>query len=172
MAGVLADRAGVAVPPGLLVSFQRHAAPADGRVAQSLPSSLGALPVARAARGQLLLPVAAAEAFWIGLDATVGVPFVRFSLEVETAAGRWPQAPVSITCHAHVAGYLAADGRLRPFDARCLRLAWATHWGEGGARMRRVELRLVDHAAFARETGEPPPAPLDPGAAYCGWRLP
>jgi hypothetical protein len=130
------------------------------------------LPAARAATGELLLPLAAGEAFWIGLDEVAGGAAVDFTLEVETADGRWRQAPVRLTRHAQLAGYVGAGAQLHPFDAGCLRLAWTTRWDEGGPQAQRVELRLVDPATFARETGEPPPAPLDPDAGYGGWRLP
>jgi hypothetical protein len=58
-----------AVTDALTVSFQRYPYPPSGWV-ETLPRSRGALPLAVAAPGRLLLPCPAGEAFWIGLVAT------------------------------------------------------------------------------------------------------
>jgi hypothetical protein len=60
-----------AVTDALTVSFQRYPYPPSGWV-QTLPRSRGALPLALAAPGHLLLACPAGEAFWIGLVATGG----------------------------------------------------------------------------------------------------
>lgn len=60
-----------AVTDALTVSFQRYPSPSSGWV-ETLPRSRGALPLALAAPGHLLLACPAGEAFWIGLVATGG----------------------------------------------------------------------------------------------------
>jgi hypothetical protein len=60
-----------AATDALTVSFQRYPYPSSGWV-ETLPRSRGALPVALAAPGHLLLACPAGEAFWIGLIATGG----------------------------------------------------------------------------------------------------
>jgi hypothetical protein len=60
-----------AVTDALTVSFQRYPYPPSGWV-ETLPRSRGALPLALAAPGHLLLACPAGEAFWIGLVATGG----------------------------------------------------------------------------------------------------
>jgi hypothetical protein len=60
-----------AVTAALTVSFQRYPYPPSGWV-ETLPRSRGALPMAAAGPGRLLLPVPAGEAFWVGLVATAG----------------------------------------------------------------------------------------------------
>jgi hypothetical protein len=58
-----------AVTDALTVSFQRYPYPPAGWL-EALPRSRGALPLALAAPGRLLLACPAGEAFWIGLVAT------------------------------------------------------------------------------------------------------
>jgi hypothetical protein len=60
-----------AVTDALTVSFQRYPYPPSGWV-ETLPRSRGALPLALAAPGHLLLACPAGEAFWIGLVASGG----------------------------------------------------------------------------------------------------
>jgi hypothetical protein len=55
-----------AVTDALTVSFQRYPYPPPGWV-ETLPRSRGALPLALAGEGHLLLACPVGEAFWIGL---------------------------------------------------------------------------------------------------------
>jgi len=166
----VAGPAGVTSRAGLCVSFQRYPWPGAGAAAPAAPSSLGALPVA-SAQGELLLPVAAGEAFWIGLDLPVQAPGLRFLLRVQTSDGAWwPQAPQRVVQHGAVAGYAAGGPGMRAFGAGCSRLAWAVE--QAGETPPPVEVRLVDPATYARATGQPAPPPLQPGSGFGGWRLP
>jgi len=166
----VAGPAGVTSPPGLCVSFQRYPWPASGAAAPAAPSSLGALPLAEA-HGELLLPVAIGEAFWIGLDLPADAPGLLFLLRVQTSDGAWwPQAPLRVAPHAAMAGYAAGRPDRRAFGAGCSRLAWALE--QGGVTLSPLEIRLVDPAEYARRSGQPAPPALQPGSGFGGWRLP
>ena len=151
---------GLAAGP-LHVSFQRFVRPASGRVAAA-PSSLGALPVA-ACGAAFLLPVAAGEAFWIGLSVTPGAA-VRLLITAERRDGTsMPLAPVLVPPSRGVAG-VPAGPQFAVFDAE---LAALILHGSTAAR-----IEIADPATFAARTGVAAPAPPDPAAAYGGWRLP
>lgn len=75
-----------AVTAALTVSFQRYPYPPSGWV-ETLPRSRGALPLAAAGPGRLLLPVPAGEAVWVGLVATPGGPSSLVAVAAELGSG-------------------------------------------------------------------------------------
>jgi hypothetical protein len=75
-----------AVTAALTVSFQRYPYPSSGWV-EALPRSRGALPLAAAGPGRLLLPVPAGEAFWVGLVAAPGGPSSLVAAVAELGSG-------------------------------------------------------------------------------------
>jgi hypothetical protein len=162
-----ADRAGLHCN-GLLLSFQRYACPADGIVLE-LPSSLGALPVGASAEG-FLLPLAEAEAFWIGvMGPTPANPWPLAITGVDRTGVTLPIASITSKADAFLPGYPRPDGR----------------WGalsRGACSMLLIEVgqtnaipgatvHLVSPPEYAALTGQPAPPPLDPSAGYGGWRL-
>jgi hypothetical protein len=175
---------GLTLAPALHVSFQRYPRPGADVIARA-PSSFGALPVARAAGGALALPVAADEAFWIGLemrkpDAKADLA-VRFELAAQAAVDAlsgepWSDAQatwIAVPPHASVDGIAIPGGGFRPF----VRTALAREDGSTAAldlvtRGDAARVLLVAYATFASMTGHAPPALLDRGAQYGGWRLP
>ena len=153
---------------GLLLSFQRYARPADGIVLE-LPRSLGALPVGAGSEG-FLLPLAEAEAFWIGVMG--GAPANAWPLAVagvDRTGVALPIASITSKADAFLPGYPRPDGR----------------WGalsRGGCSMLLIEVgrtnaipgatvRLVSPPEYAALTGQAAPPPLDPSAGYGGWLL-
>lgn len=149
----------------ILISFQRFARPPDETVDRA-PPSLGALPVAKT-RTAFALPVAEAEAFWIGVEFPAGSGFKSVALEGRGPDGKaFPIARIDVPQTCIVPGVTLPDGKFRSFG-----------------RDRPVELRvridehaacvtLMDTTAYVACTGMPAPAPLDPAAGYGGWRLP
>ena len=108
--GWTADRAGLHCN-GLLLSFQRYACPADGIVLE-LPTSLGALPVGAGAEG-FLLPLAEAEAFWIGVMGG-GAPANSRPLAIagiDRTGVALPIASITSEADAFLPGYPRPDGR-------------------------------------------------------------
>ena len=81
------DQAGVCIPPGLRVSFQRYLRPRSGVIAHPWPSSLGVLPVGLGYGGDLVIPLDDHEAFWIGLDLAPGAMPITLSTTVELRSG-------------------------------------------------------------------------------------
>ena len=154
---------------GLLLSFQRYACPADSIVLE-LPTSLGALPVGAGAEG-FLLPLAEAEAFWIGVMGGGGPanPWPLAIAAVDRTGVTLPIASIASKADAFLPGYPRPDGR----------------WGalsRGGCSMLLIEVgrtnaipgatvRLVSPPEYAALTGQAAPPPLDPSAGYGGWRL-
>lgn len=169
------------------MSFQRFAWPPAGHV-RSAPASLGALPVAKVASDAALLPVAAGEAFWIGLDATGAQPEARLALRAQLASGRAVDALSGREWNEHgttavptrrrprIEGIARPDGAFDVFgrvpednDASCIALSFRVVDAAGSTR---VDVEIVDPAAFRQRSGDDPPAPLDPAAGYRGHRLP
>jgi hypothetical protein len=75
-----------AVTAALTVSFQRYPYPPSGRV-EALPRSRGALPLAVAGPGRLLLACPAGEAFWVGLLASPQGPSSLVAVTARLASG-------------------------------------------------------------------------------------
>lgn len=145
------------------------------------PTSLGALPVGLGGRGDLVVPVADEEAFWIGLDFAPHMPVVHLGLTVNLhSGGAAENAVVAVPPARCVAGFsregpaLYALSRLGAPDAGggcdSLMLSLVSPANEVPAFA--VIVRLLGPRAFADETGLAPPPPLDPGAGYGGWLLP
>lgn len=178
------------LPAGLVLSFQRYDLPAS-RIVERAPPSLGALPVGLSHDGELLLPLAAGECFWIGLASDRELP-VSLSVALERDDGSmtdvltgaiWdPGAPA----HVRVPGSSLIDGVRRAdgsFDAlfrddgsgrgpRARRLHILVQAGGESAAFVIARLELVDYATFHAQSGSAPPAPLDRDAGYKGWLLP
>lgn len=165
---------------GLAVSFQRFLRPASGRV-ETVPSSLGSLPVARAS-SHFLLPLARDEAFWIGMSSLEGKAYA-VALQAVLPGGRIadlvePQR--RIPPHLHVAGLPRGDGSFSALSRigadglagiGQVRIS-ARSDDDGTARMRTAVIELVGYGAFSRAKGGPPPSRLDPDAGYKGYLLP
>lgn len=151
----LAAGAGLWLPPGLRVSFQRYAA---GAAIDPPPPSLGALLPARTAAGEWLLPVAPQEAFWIGCEARMAL---RLALEVLARDGTRGGLVRDVAGPDRIAGFSGRAFTLAAVE----RLHFATDSGF-------AVVRVVDYGEFTGATGRVQPVPLDPGAGYRGWRLP
>lgn len=176
------------LPLGLVLSFQRYALP-DSGVIEAAPASLGALPVGLSSDGELLLPLAPRECFWIGLRADTAHPLeLATALEsdgalIDVMTGEAWNASTAVRARvpgtALIAGIRRADGAFNPLlrddgvgqrpRGRRLQL-WVG--AIGGRAAAPVPVELVDYAGFRARTGLPAPEPLDPDAGYKGWLLP
>lgn len=158
---------------GVAISFQRFPLPPEGIVAHR-PTSHGRLPLG-SVRGGWLLPMAAGEAFWIGLgpaasaDAPIGI---AVAVRVRGRRGEHNVPAILVPPHRWLHGRMLRDGRIAAFHRSattgtpaCRRLRFLA----GGAE---AIVWPVGYARFVRATGRAPPDPLDPTAAYRGWRLP
>jgi hypothetical protein len=171
------------------VSFQRYARPPDNVIGQA-PSSLGALPVALCASGELALPVAPDEAFWIGCEmmqpGTHAQLAIRFESPTEGAVdalsgARWTERHarwIDVPAHSSVDGIALPTGGLRPFartrvaheDDSIALLALAARADAADSEW--IRIILVDYGKYETMTGRARPAPLDRDAQYQGWLLP
>lgn len=146
----------------MIVSAQRFVQPATG-VIGSLPTSLGVLPIAAMKPGHCFaLPLAAGEAAWLGV---LG-PGEGLIITAHVRHGEPAILPaVVIGCLRAYPGMPTADGyaTIDLLHVRSLSIAHADAT---------AVLRVVDHPTFAQATGQPVPSPLDPGAGFCGRRLP
>ena len=176
------------LPPGLVLSFQRYALP-DSGVIEAAPASLGALPVGLSRDGELLLPLAPRECFWIGMRADTAHPLeLAAAMEsddgpIDVMTGKAWNASTAVRARVPgtpvIDGIRRADGAFDPLlreDGAALRprgrrlQLWVGKLGERAAAP--VLIELVDYAAFSARTGLPVPEPLDPDAGYKGWLLP
>jgi hypothetical protein len=183
----LRDRWHLQLSKHAAVSFQRFVWPPAG-VVRSAPTSLGALPVARSSRNAFLLPVAAGEAFWIGLDPLGAQADARLALRVQLAGGRAVEArsgrawnedePTLAPIHGRprIEGIARPDGAFdvlgrAPADngASCTGLSFRIADAIGSTR---VDVEIVGPEAFRQRSGDDPPAPIDAAAGYRGQRLP
>lgn len=180
---IVGSLAGLRIGALLAVSFQRFATPADG-IIDDLPRSLGALPVAAAGEGTLLVPLADDEAFWIGLSTPRAGTRAEISASVLLADGRVRrEATILVTAASRLPGMRREDGRFDAFTraatsaspgVRAVTLACriGRRGGRAPARVVAATVWLADPATFRVRTGQSPPAPLDAEAGYGGWRLP
>lgn len=180
---IVATDSGLRIGALLAVSFQRFALPADG-IVDGLPRSLGALPVAVAEEGMLLLPVADREAFWIGVSVMRARTRAQVSVSALLADGQVrAEATILVTGASRFPGMRREDGRFDAFTraatpaspgVRTVTLTCRLGRRGGRAPERAVAVRiwLVDPVTFGRRTGHVLPSPLDAEAAYGGWRLP
>jgi hypothetical protein len=181
------DRWHLQLTEHVAVSFQRFAWPPGAHV-RSAPASLGALPIASPGGDSALLPVAAGEAFWIGLDPHGGRPDTRLQLRAQLASGRavdvltgreWGADAATlmpIRARPRIEGIARPDGTFDVLgrapansEASCTGLSFRVVDAAGSTR---VVVEVVDPAAFRQRSGDDPPAPLDPAAGYRGHRLP
>jgi hypothetical protein len=135
-----------------------------------------------------LLPVAAGEAFWIGLDPTGAQPDARLQLRAQLASGRaadvlsglaWNEDAATLIptrSRPRIEGIARSDGAFdvlgrAPADneASCVILSFRVMEANSSTS---VDVEIVDPAAFRQRSGDDPPAPLDPAAGYRGHRLP
>lgn len=183
---------GACIPPGLRLSFQRFLRPESGVPGQPLPSSLGALPVALDRQGELIVPTADDEAFWIGLDVAPPTHAITLALDVELRSGEVfsaigdgkanasPVSSITIPSTPRIGGFTQGDAVPHAFarvggveiGGGCVRLIFRATSDAVGAEPFEFAVRLVDYATFTAESGQSPPTPLDPNAGYRGWRLP
>lgn len=179
---------------GVVVSFQRYARPPGG-IAPDGPRSLGALPVASGPGERHLLPLAAGEAFWIGLSIATADGRAMLALAVTRTDGEPVDVVTGTPWNRLRPGFIAVpqcrwidgvrlpDGRKAAFvreapeaDMR----GWTglhVHAAQGGteagmAAAGLVTVSFVTWRDYTSRTGCEAPAPLDPGAGYGGWRLP
>ena len=153
---------GLLLPPGLHLSFQRY----PRQAGQAAPSSLGALPVGVDAHGEVLVPVADDEAFWIGIEPAPGTPATGLRVVVEAAGAAVTLPPLRVDGPCRIVTWPGAGDRPRPFSrGDCDRIRVAAGAFE-------LSARLVSYEEFSAATGQAPPSRLDPSAGYGGWRLP
>ncbi|HQR70916.1 MAG TPA: hypothetical protein PLE54_09965 [Burkholderiaceae bacterium] len=181
---------GLRLPPGVVLSFQRYELPASG-VIDRAPASLGALPVALSRDGELLLPLAPRECFWIGLTSDAAQP-LSLSVAVERDDGSatdvlsgapWNAADpacAGVPGVSRIDGVRRADGCFEPLlrddgsgrGRRGRGLRFIVNARGATAAPLSATLEFVDYADFSARSGSPPPAPLDRDAGYKGWLLP
>lgn len=183
------------IPPGLALSFQRFQWP-EGGVVDRAPQSLGALPVGLGPARELLLPLAEDEGFWIGLGVEPQGKTLALAVAAELSSGtvldalsgaEWNSdrpTMVVVADTPRIEGIARPDKRLQVLARKSgsepgsgcvavrLRMGAATPGAARDGEAHEIRLRLVDYATYGRETGCPPPDPLDPDAGYKGWMLP
>jgi len=163
-----ADRAGLHCD-GLLLSFQRYACPAD-RIVCGLPTSLGALPVGAGAEG-FLLPLAEAEAFWIGvMGGATANPRSLTIAGIDRTGVALPIASITSEADAFLPGYPRPDGRWGALSRGTCSIV-LIEVGQTNA-IAGAMVHLVSPPEYVALTGQPAPPPLDPSAGYGGWPLP
>lgn len=164
----------------LTMSFQRFELPNTG-VVRVAPRSLGALPIARARNGRLLLPVDDKEAFWIGLSSREEVYLVQLGALLNDGTGtQLGEEAQAVPPDTRIIGWSAAG------TSYCALSRVATGSALGVESIyfaaRRVASRdagpiedkvfLVDYAEYSAATLRPPPERIDPSAGYGGQLLP
>lgn len=152
----------------MLISFQRYACPADGIVLE-VPTSLGALPVGAGVEG-FVLPLAEAEAFWIGVMGAASANSWPLAIAgVDRTGAPLPIASITSKADAFLPGYPRPDGSWGALSrAACSMLL--IEIGRANA-IPGATVHLVSPPQYAALTGQPEPPPLDPSAGYGGWRL-
>lgn len=182
---------GLMSPEGVTISFQRYVAPLNGFITGA-PPSCGALPLGRGA-GAILLPVAAAEAFWIGAEGPASTHLIispesrsngRLTgglIASSNLAARIDAVPV-FQCYAGLprdaGGWWSFQRRGALYQPLCRSLAFAIRsppsldTSAEQPVLNLVRVRLVSYAAFRLCTTMPPPDPIDAGFAYKDWLLP
>ena len=182
-----------AVTGALTVSFQRYPYPPAGWV-EALPRSRGALPLAAAAPGRLLLGCPAGEAFWVGLVAGPGGPpslvaaaaGLASGERLDLASGAAPgperrRGGLAVPPRFAVEGIARPEGgwwalaREAPAPAPACAalelLVWTGPPAPAGPPAV-VRFELVDPDRFRAAGGPPVPEPATDEEIYRGWRLP
>lgn len=160
----------------LVVSFQRYALPGTGLIEGELPASLGALPLAAVGR-RFVLPVAAGEAFWIGLSVEARASLQLRLLPVPLE-GRGVEERFAVPRFRVIPGWRRdGDASLRAFTragpAASMSLTELRLSAEAGKYPpATATIELVDYPDFAALSGQPAPEQLDPEAGYKGHLLP
>lgn len=175
------SEAGIGLQLGTLtVSFQRYDLPKTG-VISVVPRSLGALPIARARTGRLLLPVDEQEAFWIGLSSQEETYLVelraRLSDGTQARLGKKAQA---VPPNTRIIGWSAAGASYyalsrvvsgRALGVKSIHFA-AQKVAPSDVGLIEDNLLLVDYAEYSAATLRLPPERIDPSAGYGGELLP
>jgi hypothetical protein len=168
------------------LSFQRYPEPQPN--ADERRRSCGALPVGHSAMGELLVPLAAGEAVWIGLSRERPEDRMSVRIRFRMADRRAkPKVHAEVEHHTAIEGVPTGAARslpivrepIHPQYPACsgLIVALVDPVAKGGrsksaATRASVEVRLTDYDAFVRETGLPTPAALDAASAYGDHLLP
>lgn len=150
----------------IVISFQRYELRPNGLV-DCVPSSLGALPVARDAH-DFLLPLAENEAFWVGVTQQKQLDLLWIAVESD---GRTVSIPtMEVVVGRPIDGRMNASfARVRtpaasPVDAILLD-------GRSSGHRASAKVLAVSYDRFEANAGYRP-ASLDPRSGYRGWRLP
>lgn len=193
------DTGGLLVGSDLSISCQRYPIPADG-VLMSPSPSFGALPIGSTRSGQLQLPIASGEAFWMGFsncEESSRVLLIRVAVETSTGGvldavlgTNWSDTSFSglvVPPRRELDGIVRLTGgwwpltRLNPNpDApQCnaikiivIPLQTLTPPSPSEDLATTVRIESIDSSNFSESTGLPSPPPLDLTATYGGWLLP
>ena len=159
----------------LSASFQRYRRP-RGDLIDSVPASLGALPVARFDDDRFLLPLASDEAFWLSLSSAEGSYLVTIHLRSEGRLVDVTDPMIQIPPMAIVGGVPQPGNKRRAFTRSTAHTptdvvlnARVTGRPTKGSV---ATIQLVDYEEFSVRTGAPPPPPLNEAHGYGGYRLP
>ena len=102
-----------------------------------------------------------------------GAPKTTPSSHENTAIG--DSAPFLVETPVHIAGIPAAGGRFAVFartgETAIAELSISASRDADGT-VHTAAIRLIGYAAYAEDSSRPPPAALDPAAAYKGNLLP
>ena len=182
---VAIDAGRIRLADALLVYLERTQAQAEPLPPGTLPTVYGTAALAPAGPGEVIAPVAVGEAIWLGLqpvdrtlpvtlrvrvdrpyplDAITGEPWDDVQLDAPRNYLTCPP-DYSLPGVREPAGYVPF-GQRQPVDDDLVEQLTVVACGVGSAT-----IRLVTPEAFERATGRTF-KPLDPNAAYRGWRLP
>jgi hypothetical protein len=167
---------------GVRVSFQRY--PEDAFSTHGRPPhSWGALPVAPRGADELLVPLAAGEALWIGLRANADVSLQASAAGSGGAARSRSFSVVDLNPDFEIGGLSifwrtnASTNASSPIvrasqcnnpEYRRIKLSLSTE----ADRERHFLFHLCSYEDFSEATGLPSPAPLAEQTSYRGWLLP
>jgi hypothetical protein len=170
------DRGRILLNDAVFVYLERAPRPTRSLVRDDVPRPHGVASIARLPEGQVVAAADDREVIWLGfqplnsdqstvvrvrvdrvpaLDAVTGAPW-------DDAIRDAPRNHLVVPPDSRLVG-LPANGEIRPFAAPERLSIFA------GVPPLSVTVRLVQPTIFARLTGKRP-APLDPDAAYTGWR--
>ena len=168
----------------LLVYLERVLRPSARLPPDVVPRAHGVAPAALSADGEVVAAVTEGEAIWLGFQPTdrPQPAVVRVRVENEQALDAitgepWdpdlaeaPRNYLVVPPDSRLVGVPHEDG-VELFSAPTrLSILVVDPPDTGGVHLV-ASIRLVEPAVFERLTGHPP-APLDRGSAYTGWRAP
>lgn len=170
MADVTLEAGRVRIGDALFVYLERAYAPAGPLAPGDVPRPHGVAPAAVSAPGEVVAAVAAGEVMWLGFQAVDPGRPVRIRVRV---AG---SEDVNLRCppDTRLVGMPREEG-VEPFGAtsepshdETVQRLELTVWSPTAAA---VAIELVRPERFTGLTGMAA-SPIDPDAAYGGWRLP